>query len=92
MAMGAVASPKVCPMPLSGIRVRNHPVVRGRIAWEWEDGVCLCVLHRTRVRASFVCMKRSNFAAVLNARNAMHKKTTRGRTRIAKRKENDLTV
>lgn len=29
MAMGAVASPKVSPMPVSGTRVRSQPVVRG---------------------------------------------------------------
>lgn len=82
MAIGAVASPKVSPMPVSGTRVRNQPVVRSGWWWEWEceDGV-----HRTQVRAFFVCMKRCNFAAVFNAHNAMRTEITRGRTRIAKR-------
>lgn len=89
MAIGAAASPKVSPMPVSGTRVRNQPVVRSGWWWEWEceDGV-----RRTQVRAFFVCMKRCNFAAVFNAHNAMRTEITRGRTRIAKRERQRLAI
>lgn len=88
MEMGVVASRKVFSIVVVvGSGVSHLSVVRRGASW--RIGV-----HRTQVRAFLVCMERYNLAVVsgvFNARDAMQKKVTRGRTRIAKQKSRPFT-
>lgn len=89
MEIGAVASIKVSSVLVSCPRLRSQPLVRGSEECELEDRRA-----QNPSPCPFVCMERYNLAVVsgvFNARDAMQKKVTRGRTRIAKQKSRPFT-
>lgn len=86
MGMGAVASTKVSSILVSPHRLRSQPLVRGSEECEFGGSACT----EPKSVPFLVCMERYNLAVVsgvFNARDAMQKKVTRGRTRIAKQKK-----